>query len=331
MLKSISILFTALFIILSLGCGKQESKPVVYPTWYTNPPQNSATTLYGVADGNSVQDAKRKALAAISESLLVTINSSNQNTQASVRTNGNEQTLSSSRQSVKSATKQISFTNAKITQQSALNYRYQVLVEVDKQTLFTTQKSKLDAMIDQATLRIENSKEVALFTQFITLKSTLSSEKEAMANVEILTALNASFDATYVKQFYKKSTKELANLKKRLRIGFTSDALSKGYVNTFSAAITAQGLSVVASNRANTLIKLSATELTSTIYGYKVANVTLNISVVTSQGSAISQNNLKLSGKSKFDYIQARAQSAKVLNKRITQEGIFTLLGVKDN
>ena len=38
---------------------------------------------------------------------------------------------------------------------------------------------------------------------------------------------------------------------------------------------------------------------------------------------------IKFSGKSRYDYEKAKANSASILDKKIKQEGIYTLLGIQ--
>ena len=73
MFKFLTLITSSLFILLSVAAAKDSIKDL--PSWYVSPKQNNASSLYGVGEGFSLEEATKTALADAAARLIVTISS----------------------------------------------------------------------------------------------------------------------------------------------------------------------------------------------------------------------------------------------------------------
>lgn len=321
-------IIAAVFVIMFAGCTASDTPATSnFPSWYLNPPHNSASTLYGTGSGSDLPSAKNAALNAISSSLSVTIEGKFEKSDHSIRTDRGEQTLQDVLNTVKADTKALTFTNARVEQNSIMGNTVLVLVSVDRSQLFNEQKEKLDTTIASLKSSTQRAPELSHIERFVLLKDIRSRHETIAANAELLSAIKPGFDNRPYFAYITETDNWYEALKSSLNIRITSDTEAFYFIAPISDALTAEGIKVDTASKGTTLA-LTATTQQDDIFGFKIEKVRLSTTLKTASGKIIASRQHTVSGKSRYDHIQARHQAAKQFRAEIHRDGIFSILGL---
>ena len=320
-----------LFIVIFAGCGGGSApKPQSYPQWYLNPPQSNGATLYGVGSGPDLPSAKNEALSAISANLSVTVQSQFKKSDHSIRTNNSEQTLQDVLNTVQADTKALTFSNVNVEQNSVLNDKVLILVSVDRAQLFNDQKHRLDTKTSALKTELKNAEALSSIERFIIFKKVRAEHVGIASGAELLAAIKPGFDNSAYLDFTAANDSQFDSLKHGMKLHIKSDADTKLFVAPVIDALTEEGIKVEQSQSSgkSVVIELAASTQQDTLYGYKIEKLRLSATTKTASGKTVASKQHTFSGKSRYDYTQARHQSVAKFKKKIAQDGIFTVLGL---
>lgn len=318
--------FIALFF---LGClGGAQPQVASYPSWYLNPPQNNGSSLYGIGEGRNLDSAKASALSSISASLSITVSSEFKKDESSSSYNGNENTYRSAINRVKAEVKAIEFNDYQVIQNQMLSNKILVLVEVSRSKLFYAQEDKLKRFSNELSAEEKNiAKHSPLKQAFLYEKSLAKTEKLKSLTLLAKTINSGFHTRPYLEQALKvKQNREDALSKTKVSI--TAGAQAKVFIDALKEGLNKAGIKTV-SKHANTNIHIKNRFQTDEIYGFKIAKSTLSLSTLDAKNKTIATRTMTLNGKSRYDYDKAKNNAAHLLSKKITEEGIFTLLGIE--
>lgn len=314
--------------LLLIGCGGSQPEPISYPSWYLNPPINNGSSLYGVGSGADINSAKNSALNAIAASLSLTLSSEFKKSESSQSLNGNENAYKSIQNTIKAQVKEIEFGSFQVLQNQVSQNEVLVLVEVSRAQLLQKHKEKLDRYSKELHDESHNIAQQAIFKQ-----SFLYSKQSAKAQkLKSLALLCKTIDANFSP---KPSLDQVANIKKaqnsalnNTKVSIIASKEAKLFVDTLKEGLNKAGIQTVTSN-ANTYIHLKNSFQLDEIYGFKIAKAALSISSKDNKQKTMATASIKFSGKSRYDYNKAKANSASILKNKIHQEGIYALLGIQ--
>jgi len=318
----------ALFISLTfLACGgSSKPKPMAYPSWYLNPPQNSGSFLYGVGEGSDINSAKASALSSVSASLSITVSSELKKSESSSSFNGNESSYKSVVNRVKAQVKEMEFNEYQVVKNQVLGEQFLVLVEVSRHKLFNEQKTKLDAFSNALKQEQKNIKKQVPIKQALLLDKSLQKTEKLTSLALLSKSIDATFDtAPYTQQasMLEASKQDAFN---KIKISITASNEAEVFTDALKEGLNKAGIQVV-TRGANTRVQLKNTFLTDEIYGYKIAKAKLSIATLSSD-KTVASNTLALSGKSRYDYKKAKLNAANLLRAKIKKDGIFSVLGI---
>lgn len=313
---------------LFIGCMGGGAKPEVvsYPSWYLNPPQNNATSLYGVGEGSDINIAKASALSFVSESLSLTVSSELKKSDSSRRHNGKEDTFTSVVSSLKTEAKEMEFSEYKIIKNQQVGSKMILLVEVSREKLFNDQKAKLDLFADELKAEKISISKYPLLKQADMYKKRASKSTKLKSLALLTQTINSKFDTgKYIKQTreVKDASEDALN---KVRISITASKEAKIYIDAIKEGLNDAGIKTSSKN-SNTQLVLKNTFQTDSIYGFKIAKSTLTLSTKV-KAKTIASKTLTLSGRSKYDYTKAKANASSLLRVKIKEEGIFSILGI---
>lgn len=321
--------YLTIVALLFIGCGgSQQPQPISYPTWYLNPPAHNGSSLYGVGDGTDINSAKNSALNAIAASLSVTLSSEFKKSESSKNINGNENTYKSVQNTIKTQVKEIEFSSYQVIQNQVTQNKVLVLVEVSRALLLQKQKEKLDRYSKELNDENKNISKQAVFKQSFLYSKQFSKAQRLKSLALLCKTIDSNFNP-------KTSLQQVANIQtahnvaiNKTKVSISASTEAKVFVDILKEGLNKAGIRTVTS-KANTHIHLKNSFQLDEIYGFKIAKATLSISSKDRAEKTIATASLKFSGKSRYDYKKAKANSASILDKKIKKEGIYTLLGIQ--
>ncbi|MBE0497974.1 MAG: LPP20 family lipoprotein [Campylobacterales bacterium] len=320
------------FMLLSLffmGCsGAKQPEVLSYPSWYLNPPHNDGSSLYGVGEGVDLSSAKISALNAIAASLSVTVSSEFKKSESSSSFNGRENTYHSAINTLKAEVKEIEFGDYTVVQNLALSGRIILLVEVSRSRLFNAQKAKLEQFSKELRAEHANISRKSPLQQAFAYEQSMEKTQKLTALALLAKSINSNFDtAPYIDQVAQiKQYQEdaLGNAK----VSVTADPEARVFVDALKEGLNDAGIQTVSSG-ANTHIHLQNSFQTDVIYGFTIVKATLLLSTKDAQQRNIATKTISLNGKSRYDAEKAKLSAAQSLSLKITQEGIYALIGIQ--
>ena len=320
--KHIYLLLLTFFFV---ACGTPDTpqKQSTIPSWYLNPPANNQFYLYGEGDGADMQEAKINALNTMAGKLSVEISSSminNTNTYTNGIVNTYDKSIS---KTIQQDIKKIDFTNIKTLKAINQNYRYYVLLQVDKEQLITIKKEQfllLDKRINEIYTSSLHQKP---FEQIQTIYSLYNMINEAKEKLNILKILQNSFNAKQYLTKYNTIQDKINTLKKTTPLGLSSNQTNKYFQNKL-ADLLGQSHYVVQNNN-DVSIKLDSQIRYSKAYGWDVTKVNTNITL-KSYGKIIANKNIESLGKSSSSQENALTHAALHFKQQIENMGIDTIL-----
>ena len=137
-------IFLLLFgAVLSLtSCTSNSDKSSDSPSWYISPKQNNASNLYGVAEGYTLEEATKYALADAAARLMVSISSESSLLREENQNSVNEEM----RQQVRQSVEKINFTNFQVTKSDKFGQRFFVEVMIDRASFINDQKERVELL-----------------------------------------------------------------------------------------------------------------------------------------------------------------------------------------
>ncbi len=322
-------LYSLVTILFFAACGGSKAPQVIsYPSWYLAPPANNGASLYGVGDGRNLDEAKTSALNAIAASLSTTVSSEFKKSESTQSFNGSEKAYHSALNTIKAQVKEIEFSDYRIIQNQVISDRVLLLVEVSRARLFQQQKEKLNRFSQELS---QEQKEISRQSplQKALLYSKQIAKTQKLQSMALLSkTINADFDTSpYFKQAsdIKQAKHDTLNT---IRVFVSADKQASVFIDTLKEGLNKAGIKTV-SNRAETNIHIKNDFQLDEIYGFKIAKARLSFSTKDAREKTIATSSFNLSGKSRYDYEKAKANAAQALSKKIDEEGIYTLLGIK--
>ena len=222
--KSFYSLGIASFVLLMNGCmgssqPQYKSPQVSIPNWYINAPSSNYINLYGIGQGETIEEAKNNALNSISSKLLVNIDSTLETTKISSQDSYSKE----SKQNIKVEVEKIQYTNTEIEKNILINDNYYLLVKVSRTKLFEENKKKFDLINSKLDKNYQELSKKSIFSKIIELTEMkpdiTTNEKKAL----VLYAINNDFDySSYLKK-YSSYLNEIDTLKDTIKINVTSN------------------------------------------------------------------------------------------------------------
>lgn len=215
-----------LIVILINGCYKNNSTiektntQVSIPNWYINSPANTNANIYGIGEGETIDDAKNNALNNMSSKLLVNISSDLTRKKVSSSDGYYENNIE---ENLKVKVENIQYTNINVEKNSLINYNYYLLVKVDRIKLFKENEKKfklIDNKLKNSYSELSNKSKVNQIIQLEKMKTDIVSNKK---RAFILYAINNNFNYDYYLKQYDSYLNKIEKLKNSIKIKIYSN------------------------------------------------------------------------------------------------------------
>ena len=322
-----TFLFSIIFAVFLLaGCLKlPETQTSQLPQWYINAPANSATYLYGVGEGNSLQSAKNSALNDMAGRLSVKVGSSlNQKTMTSTSNNALGQYQKEVTQNITIDTNKIDFSNAQVANSAVMGNSFFILMKVDRKELYTLKKQEFETMNNQINDVMELSNKQPLLEQIYTLENLQPTLLEAKNKAIILKALNNSFNETFFTQHYAKIETSIIPLKESIKIKIATNVQESFFANELIELLNKNGYKIVKEHE-NVKITLNSSINYSVALGWQIAKVNTTISVISNE-KIISNTIINSLGRSTSSQKNALIGASKYFKNQLLNKGLDSIL-----
>lgn len=323
---SIKILLTCFVILFISGCGATKSKPAStqLPSWYLNPPTNTALSLYGTGESSTLNKAKNNALKDMSEKLVVSVESS-MNTIVRTSTDGTDSSYSEQNiKDVQVEAKKITFSNYKTQKAIQSGGRFFVLVNSDRGELFNEQKkafSLIDAKIDSKTSVAKNQ---STLEKIYTLQNLVLTLNDAKNKAFVLYAIKNQFNYQTYHKKYDSLINQIDVLKNSVSVSIKSNMKNAPYKEHITSLLNKNNYKIVKQN-ADVIIDINNNVRYSKARGWDIAKVATTINVKT-QNKNISNQTINTIGRSSSSQENALVSSGDRFKKMIEKDGVDKLL-----
>lgn len=189
------ILSLLAFLFISCTSTKQiEIDKPKYPNWYLNQKFEDLSYLYGIGEGENIDEAIKSALISISSRLSLTI-SSNSTIKSNSYVDFREYITKESSQNISSFTENLTYSNYEIIDTQKISFNSIILnLKIKKIDLINSLSNKLNRVNKQ----LENSeielKDKDPLTKFLNYKKLFNEYISIQNRVQILKKLDENFD-----------------------------------------------------------------------------------------------------------------------------------------
>lgn len=322
-MKRIFFIATLLFSNLYVFSSSQAQDT---PSWYIKPKQNNSENLYGVADGASLEEATRFALADAAARLMVSISSESNLTREENRNDVNEEM----RQKVRQNIEKINFSNFKVTKSDKLGERFFVETEIERSQFLNEQRERLGFIEKQIADLDKNSLNKSPIQRRYALIKILDLEKEVELKAQILAGAGQNINL-------KEKLAKIAEFKNQLnlssdKIEFYFDENSpKEITKIIRNSLNKEKIKISQnrniSNPNQIILRIKTDSRNNKIYEAFMTKLEIDFENLLGS-NIVASNSIEVSGSSTLGEKEAYLSSLKSLEELIEKEGILKILGI---
>lgn len=323
------LLFAIILTLLTSSCSHNIAKNDVIPSWYIDQKNNNAENLYGTAQGHTLEEATRNALADAAARLMVTI-SSNSTTLLEENQQGVNEEL---RQKVTQNVEKISFNNFQTSRSVKMGNNFFIEVKIERAPFIRDQKERL-IFVEK---KINNLERNSIGTNSIQRRNSLIKIIDLSKEVELKSRILAGAG-------------EEINLNEKLdKISYFQDQLERVsnktefYFDTQSptelTTIIRNGLNKeqlkIASRRNSSnpnqiLVKVRASSRTNEIYESFLTKIKIDFENY-SAGKILASSSIEVTGSSAIGFAESKLSALASFEEKVEKDGILKIIGIINN
>lgn len=318
--------FSAAITILLISSYASVSKANDVPSWFVNLKQNDSQYLRGVAEGDTLEEATRYALADAAARLLVSISSESNMIREENQNSVNEEM----RQNVRQNVEKIDFSNFAVTKSEKIAEKYFIEVEIDRSQFINEQKEKLGFVEKKLSNLEKNSATKNPLQKRNDLIKSLALGKELELRARILSGAGENINL-------KEKLSHLATLENELnkvtdKIEFFFDPSSaKDVTRIIRNALNQEKIAVAnvrkSSDSGQIKIKISSSSKNEQIYGAYITKLAIDFENSIGDKTLASKT-LEVTGSSSLNAKESQSAALKSLEEKIADDGILKTIGI---
>jgi len=320
-------------LLFFAGCAAQKEVEIpqkkVLPSWYTNPPQTTETTLYSIGEGEDRDEAIKNALNMMASTLSVSISSqfdSKRVVQEGL-VNTHQSTVTSQTQS---DVKKIRISSYELLESHALGFRnHIVLIKSQKKKLFESLKGELEQKFALADSQIASLSSQHALKQLSGYKKVKDEISDVPNTLVVMNVLNSSYSGKEYIQKIDRINSSYEKLLSSITVAIICDGESKNLEAPIREGFSSKGIRIKGeSGRTHFKISVKSNTQKASSYGFTLARCAIEISVQDYKGSVVASNKLNIVGQSTQGYEVAKESVAVKLDDMIRKEGIGKITGL---
>ena len=302
------------------------------PAWYLTPPAMTDEYLFGVGDGNTLEEARKSALENMISQLGITIASSYEST-LNVHKGYREYFTKKTSHNIKSEIASLRISNYETLQSEKRAYNnYIMLIRSNKQQFTEGLIKELDQKVDKIEVQrmlLQNSDVLSRYQFYTEASNELN---DMFSTLLVLNTLDATFQDDLYMQTISAINTELQALKEQMTFSFVSDTDSTVFQEEISVALTDKKMHIIDEKRVDNdhvVIALHSTVNYALSHGFDIARVALVIEAKDYQGKMIGGNRMNLTGHATQGKAVALENASRKFRDLIKKDGLGLTLGIK--
>ena len=321
-------IFALLSIILLTCCATNNgnAKKDNSPSWYIKPKQNNASNLYGVAEGFSLEEATKYALADCASRLIVSISSESTLTRQEDNNDAHEEM----RQKVKQSVAKISFSNFKTTKSEKIDEKFYVEVEVEKDSFVNEQKERVSFLEKKIADLDKNSQGKNPIQRRTSLIKINDYAKELELKAMIIRGAGESIDLKSKLEMIANYHNELEKSSNNIEF-FIDNSSPKEIAQVIKNALNKDKLKIAtkldSKDPNQIIIKIESFSKTNHIYEAHMTKTKIEFDNL-SEGKILASNTIEVTGSSTISEKESLSASYKSLEEKIEKDGVLKVLGI---
>ncbi|MBL6664497.1 MAG: LPP20 family lipoprotein [Rickettsiales bacterium] len=290
------------------------------PIWYINPTQNNAEFIYGTAQGYTLSQATKLALADAAAKLMTTISAST----STLMQENNYDTYDEVRQKVSENIEKITFSNYTISKSQKINQNHFIEVSIPRQEFLRQQKQRLNIIKKKIIQLDQSSKNTNAINRRNNLLTINALAKEAELKLRILQDKNIDQELERLLK-YQLELEKFTN-----KVEFYISTTNQVIKDLITKYLNKENIKI--SRSANTskdqiILKISLEQDTHYILNNYITKTHITFKNIINN-NVIASNKITLSGSSTINKKQSFLSSIKELDERLEREDILQIIGI---
>jgi hypothetical protein len=314
------------FLLLITFAESSFSKSNDLPSWFIKPRANNIDMIYGVAEGFTLEEATKTALADAAGRLMVSISSESELIKEENQNSYNEEM----RQKVRQSIEKISFSGYQVSKSEQVDKKFYVEVSIERDPFINEQKERVEFVQKKINDLDKNSMQSNPIQRRTSLMKILDLCKELDLKARILSGAQEEIDMKSILSLIAKYQNEFEKSSSSIEFFFDSSS-PKDLVQVIRSALNKEKLKI-----AKTLDKTDPNQIVigakyepnyNFIYGAHITK--LNIDFESSaQGKIVASNNVEATGNSTISESESTKAAIKALEEQIQKDGVLKTLGI---
>ena len=323
--KKIQKLFLTFLLLISFE-ETSFAKSNDLPSWFIKPRANNIDMIYGVAEGFTLEEATKSALADAAGRLMVSISSESELIKEENQNSYNEEM----RQKVRQSIEKISFSGYQVSKSEQVDKKFYVEVSVEKDPFVSEQKERVEFVQKKINDLDKNSIQSNPIQRRTSLIKILDLCKELDLKARILSGAQEEIDMKAILSLIAKYQNEFEKSSSSIEFFFDASA-PKDLVQILRSALNKEKLKIAKSlNKSDPnqiVINAKYDSTHNFIYGSHITK--LNVDFENSaQGKIVASNNIEVTGNSTINESESTKAGIKALEEQIQKDGILKILGI---
>ena len=319
--------FAIIAILIISSCAAPAGKQsAANPSWYISPKQNNAEFLYGVAEGHTLEEATRYALADAAARLLVSISSQSSMIREENQNSVNEEM----RQNVRQNVEKIDFSNFEVSRSEKLGEQFYIEVQIARFDFINQQKERVAILEKKMADLDKNAATKNPLQKRNDLIASLALGKELELRARIIAGAGENINLKEKLERIAALENELNKISDKIEF-FIEPSSSKEVAQVVRSALNKEKIAISQVRKDASLgqisLKISTKSKTENIYGAFITK--LEIDFENSIGSkTLASKTLEVTGSSSLNAHESHSAAVKSFEEKIAQDGALKTLGI---
>lgn len=314
------------FLLLTSLTESSYAKSGDLPSWFVKPRANNIDMIYGVAEGFTLEEATKTALADAAGRLMVSISSESELIKEENQNSYNEEM----RQKVRQSIEKISFAGYEVSKSEQVEKKFYVEVSVERDPFIKEQKERVEFVQKKINDLDKNSIQSNPIQRRTSLIKILDLCKELDLKARILSGAQEEIDMKSILSLIAKYQNEFEKSSSSIEFFFDSSS-PKDLVQILRSALNKEKLKIAKAldkSDPNQIVIGAKYEATRNfIYGSHMTKLNVDFEN-SSQGKIVASNNVEVTGNSTIGESESTKAAIKALEEQIQKDGILKILGI---
>jgi hypothetical protein len=296
------------------------------PSWFAKPKQNDSQNLYGVAEGFTLEEATKSALADAAARLMVSVSSTSTLTRSEDQNSANEEMTQVVRQNIE----KISFTNFEVSRSEQVGPKLFVEAKINRSAFIRDQKERVEFLENQIANLDKNSTNSNPIKRRNALMKISDLGKELELKSRILAGAGEAIDLKKKLALISDFQNQLEKSSDKIEFFFDINSTPE-IAKIIRTQLNKEKLKIAPSgNNADpnqVVVKITSAKRENKIYEAFMTKLTIDFENLA-EGKVLASNALEVTGSSVISEKEAYFSALKSLEEKIQSDGILKILGI---